>query len=437
MGFFDKRNRLFRQKIHDLQRDLEQAEREGNYTVAEGVYFARMADMSDSTQLVMVDELHADEEVDVIRAFLERNGFSVEELRISPLRREIQRAVVIPPNEIIVSMAMILRNDGYRIIDETETPQPFDYMRRICPIGDLAHAVSLLFARKVQRIISNSSIKMTKEGNRLLSWMPLLVRALGSQVPKEVIDAIDIYFDEAFEHFYSQASARQSGKKTKLDLRMDQVGSASMDETFSVDCLFSPPPAVAAHAAPAHQALHKPQPEPEVPVSLGASATEIPLDSTAETHRLVEALNALLAGAEDEPLQSRRSRVVELLLERLGAQSLCLIARTETGDARILAQAGRKLHLARGEGGPVAIPAIRTCLKSRSTVVQVTEDGASPSDAVAARAIVAIPVVVKGRSAGILYLERSAANPFQEVDLMQLELAANALARDPRFLQAS
>src|SRR5690606_19338710 len=121
MGWFDKKSWQLRRKIRDLQSELAAAERDGKYVIEQGLFFAELQEMGDQTMMVLgaTDQLDSSEE-DVIRNFFERNGFTVELLRLDKSHKGLAAVEIIPPEELIKHVARGLQDKGFRIIDDSE-----------------------------------------------------------------------------------------------------------------------------------------------------------------------------------------------------------------------------------------------------------------------------------------------------------------------------
>jgi hypothetical protein len=237
MGFFDIKNRLFRRKIRDLKAELEQAKNTEDYLYDQGAYFANIADMGDVTRQVSGKDSHVPEVIDVIQSFFNRNGFTVEELVLKNAGRAIDRIEIIPSNELLIAMGVVLQGQDYKIIDDGGREKKFNYVTKYCPMSALARATSILFIKKVQSILSVSRARPTKEGNRLISWIPVIIKYLESQVDSRLILTVETFFDEAFEHFYTLDDSNGAKSRSRLQLRLDASEHVDILEDFTVDQL--------------------------------------------------------------------------------------------------------------------------------------------------------------------------------------------------------
>ena len=461
MGFFDKRSRIYRQKIQDLQAELEQARKEGNYVVEQGIYFADSPTMGDETRVVMVDRLHSSEEVDVLRAFFDRNGFTVEKLELDSSARSVEQCEIIPPNELLVGMVKLLQSQNYRVIDDSDQKQPFSALRQVFPVTALAHAISVLFVSRVQKILATTSVKMTKEGNRLLSWMALLHKTLRTQVDPAVINCIDIFFDEAFDHFYNR-DARKEGEKSPLQLQLDKLDEDDLMGEYTMSQLFVPIP-IEKEEEEEPEARHKgllervDNEEQQVYSFEGVDAA--PSRSGADSGSQSDAISSMQltgsvapAAIEDKEIdQLKRSdqlaKTMALMYRTLvrssddkarqNAQTLlqqiqplfktsasCLLVKSQSKPTMSLfAQCGRKLVWGKGEGRPMSVGLIRDCVKCKTNVAGTSHDepGGSLADAHVPAYAVATPVSLKEHICAILYLERAKEDgPFDEEEMRMM-----------------
>jgi hypothetical protein len=225
MGGVNKKNRQLRRKIRDLQGELRSAEADGNYVVEEGIYFAGLEEMGDMTMMVFGStESHASHEDEVIRTFMDRNGFTVEELKLDKTGRNLEAVKIVPPMELLMWMGKQIQKAGFRIIDDGDAERKPDLERKIFPISTLARVCAILFVEKVGSIIKSTQVKMNKEGNRLLSWMPLVVERMQEKVLFDVIDVTHPYFELAFDRFYAQTGKVKAPPQPDKPLQDTKVG---------------------------------------------------------------------------------------------------------------------------------------------------------------------------------------------------------------------
>jgi len=205
MGFFDKKSRLLRRKMSDLQAELKQAEKGGTYEVKEGVFFAKLAAMGDQTLMAFAaaDNISAKEET-VIEQFFSRNGFHVERCQIDSKTGKLTDLYIEPPQEMIMAMGRDLKTAGYRMIDDSETePRKPDLNAGVYPLSVLLDTIICLFSERVRELILSTEIKSNKEGNRLLGWMPEIVNLFTNKYGSDVIDAAREAFENAYGKLFS------------------------------------------------------------------------------------------------------------------------------------------------------------------------------------------------------------------------------------------
>jgi len=231
MGWFDKKSWQLRQKIKDLQTELAFAEREGKYVVEQGLFFAELDEMGDATLMLLgkADHLDAEEEP-VVRTFFDRNGFTVERLRLDRTQRNLSDVEIIPPEELTRHVARILKSNGYRMLDDSEHERPAELDNKIFPLSAVVRSVSALFAEHVHHIIVTTSIKMNMEGNRLLHWLPLihdaLIRKIGPDAPEVARDA----FFDGYNHYYARfGHLEQDVTPTGRRLNLEEIPSINLD----------------------------------------------------------------------------------------------------------------------------------------------------------------------------------------------------------------
>ena len=473
MGFFDSKSRRLRDKMSDLRQKLEAARREGNFICQDGVYFASLEEMGEESMMLMAADLHSDFETDVIREFLGRNGFTVEELKLDASGGKIARIEVVPSNEIIMAMAMLMQGEKYRVIDDSEAEQAFNVMAQICPLSALARAISFHFIRRVEQIILDTPVKMTREGNRLLSWLPQIVDALGKAADPNAIQATERHFEDAFQHFYAMRSNPQAGEKSQLQMRFEkggQFGDGMIEQLFAEAMAADSAALQKREAAAAKQPAAEPRParvasapQPEIPDDYAPLAFDMPADSTA-TPRDPAAAGTSVASSDSE-LQALRAeagmrrtlahlyraligrtpaeaaenagRLLTLILGHFGGSAACLLAPSADRKGLVVAAgAGAPVVWGAAEGsGALALPAalIKQCGKSRQALAAPIEDPAAPR---AQRAFALITPLVKAEQVlGLIYLERTEAS-FSPDDAKSLTRFTHVFTEFPRLTQA-
>lgn len=149
MGWFDKKSWQLRRKIRDLQSELAIAEREGKYVLEQGLFFAELQDMADNTIMVLGTAEHLDaEEENIIRNFFDRNGFTVEALRLDKTQKTLANVEIIPPEELTRRVARALKEDGYKLIDDSDQERPANLEKKTVTLSAIIRAILALFARR-------------------------------------------------------------------------------------------------------------------------------------------------------------------------------------------------------------------------------------------------------------------------------------------------
>ncbi len=433
MGLFDKRARLLKDKILDLNVRLAKAAQEKDYRVEQGVYFANLPNMGESTQILMAVDLHAGGEDSVIRAFFDRNGFTVGELKLDRSHGRVHDIEITPPEELVTSMAIVMRSEDFHVIDDREQPQAFNFLQRTCPISALSRALCVLFTERVKKLIEGSAVKHTREGNRLLSWVPEVGTALRKKVDGGVIYALEYYFDEAFEHFYSGDLRKDGGEKSQFQLRLEKAVESGQADEFSIDQLFQapePPPADAASPKPTPAKPRTGAPA-EQPISFDDRAlsrkrtAEQPAPSPRPATHDKEEIRKLKRGAQLTKTFAIMYRSLvdtgpadaahnaETLLQHLNqlfrALASCVLVREHASDSMTpYARAGEPLVWSSASGRSISGHLVRECVKRRSVASGVAPDGPGADQDVASRQVyaAAVPLLVNNSIQGVLYLER-------------------------------
>jgi hypothetical protein len=212
MGWFDKRSWQLRGKIKDLQADLIAAEEQGKFIVEQGLFFAELDDMGEATMMVFgaTDELQSGE-ADIIRNFFERNGFQVERVKLDRASTGLADCEIIPPEEFTRHVGKALKAEGWRLVDDSEDERQANLKDRVYPLSSLIRSIAILFAEQVRSVTARSNIKMNKEGNRLLHWMPKIAEAIGRKCPSLTVDVVRPYFDDAYAVFYGHVVSKREG----------------------------------------------------------------------------------------------------------------------------------------------------------------------------------------------------------------------------------
>ncbi len=402
MGWFDKKSWKLRRKIRDLQSELAVAEREGKYVVEQGLFFAELREMADATLMVFgtADHLDAEEET-VIRNFFDRNGFGVDLLRLDKAQKTLAAVEIIPPEELTRRVARVLKEAGYRLIDDSEKERPSDLENRTLSLSSIIRVISALFASHVHHLIISTPIKLNMEGNRLLHWMPLIRDTLMTKVSPEIAAVCRQPFIEAYNHYYGQFGTMAQPEA------LDSFSNAPADnEDFIFD----------------EQGVSKPH---DVPTQSGSAeifgngidASDLETESknvsvsqvTASTSKRAEEAAYVLAqiykgliGASDQ----RRVTNAELVLDKISrffsAQSVCLIVRIyNSADFSLQANSGDSLCMDASQKGFIACEtdSLQKAVASRSvTVLPPSLDDKSNPHAVI------VPISAEANRETILYV---------------------------------
>ncbi len=338
MGWFDKKSWQLRRKIRDLQSELAVAEREGKYVMEQGLFFAELREMADATMMVLGTAEHLDaEEETVIRNFFDRNGFSVDELRLDKTHKTLAAVEIIPPEELTRRVAKVLKENDYRLIDDSDRERPSNLEKRIITLSSLIRVISALFAAHVHQLIISTPIKLNMEGNRLLHWTPLIRESLMRKVSPEIAAVCRDPFIDAYNHYYGRF-----GKMTQPDKLDAFSGESSPIEEFEeAETEFAVPDMSADPTQIVRGDASEPWAEAQDESTLVAASgrdidPKVEFDNVLEassTQRAAEAAFVLaqmykaLIGASDQ----RRVRNAELLLDKIArffsARSVCLLVR--------------------------------------------------------------------------------------------------------------
>lgn len=339
MGWFDKKSWQLRRKIRDLQAELAAAERDGKYVVEQGLFFAELQEMGDNTLMVLGTANHLDsEEEEIVRNFFERNGFTVEKLRLDKPGIALAAIEIIPPQELTRHVAKALKEAGYRLVDDSEHERASCPDEKMLTLSGIIRAVSALFATFVhQLIINNEAIKMNMEGNRLLHWMPLVRDALRKNAGPDLVTLCREPFVEAYNHYYGQLGRMEHPEI--LTQAMDEVPAATeFAETFvkegspaqpSVDGAFD------RHDASTFESdgfLHRT--ESDAIAKRGSNSMDLDAALNAGNNPDSNAVFALaviyksLIGASGERRVRNAETVLEAIAHYFGAKSACLLSRS-------------------------------------------------------------------------------------------------------------
>jgi hypothetical protein len=464
MGWFDKRSWKLRRKIKDLQADLRAAENEGKFVVEEGLFFAELQEMGDQTMLVFgTSDLLASQEESVIRAFLDRNGFTVDRLKIDRTHTHLSEVEIIPPEEMTRAVARQLKQLGYRVLDDSEEERKADLSRSIFTLSSLIRAISIMFAEHVQKVIATTQIKMNKEGNRLLHWMPKIIEALEERVSRDAIETCRDAFNHAYNQFYARIGKGREISPGKADSPKRPAAPEKPSPAAAKPSpaparrpkpapspVPSPPPAPArAPRSPASRPKPEFQPYMPTPTAPDAEATPGPPDGApqADMTRLLrrKELAETVADIYRSLVRANSSRCVrnsEAILDRinqlLDAAATCIMVKVPRGRGlTIHAQAGQKLVWGEGSGGTgfaVSATVVGHCIRGRKVVTNELSGGDPTASMVFhhIEATVAAPIIVSDEIVGILYVDRRGGlRPFTEEECEMVEVLSGIFEEFP------
>jgi len=410
MGWFDKKSWQLRRKIRDLQNDLAAAEREGKYVVEQGLFFAELAQMGDATMMVLgkADTLDTEEET-VIRNFLERNGFSVETLRLDRSHKTLSYLEIIPPEEFTRRVAKSLKDAGYRLIDDSDRERESHLQDKTVTLSCLIRTISALFASHVNNLIVSTPIKFNMEGNRLLHWMPIMRDFLLKKVPAELPDICKEPFMAAYNHYYGRLGRMESTESLNVGGHFDDEPS----DHGSIESELSAPQAPSgrpAWQAPASGAFNREQPNDASATAKGkAAAAETPTgDRALEAAMALSRMYKSLIGASEH----RKLRNAEVLLDYVrrffDAASACVLVRpAEDSPWHLVANSGSMQCVDTDSSGLVTCDTrtINACISQNAIVTGEPSNGNNHPSSLAA------PLLLQDAEGALFILAPKAYSP--------------------------
>ncbi len=462
--WFDKKSWRLRRKIRDLQADLREAEKEGRYVLQDGLFFAELEDMGEMTMLVFgtTDVLSAQEE-SIIRAFFDRNGFTVHRLKIDKTQSHLAEVEIIPPSEMVRHVARGLKAQGIKVLDDTTKETPSDLDKHVITLSGLVRSLVTLFCDRVQNTIATTRIKMNNEGNRLLHWMPKISEALRKKVPSELLSFLKPYFDEAYSEFYGHLGESVSpGEQSPPTQRIPAIqfpsppsSSSSQPSIQSVGFRLdqgqkekedkeTKPPAFSPPSGPDRVKLTA---RPAAADTVKAAPPQAASDSDRiEIERLLKDLDAAEAVARMyrrlvRAQSSRCVRNAQGILEEVNrlfrATASCLLVKVPHAHGiTIHAQAGKPLVWGEGgkEGFPVSTSVVAEVIKTKKPA-KVDQGIAPASESMILHhieAVAAAPVFFNGEIVAIVYVDRrEGLQPFDMNDMRALEKVAKVFEEFP------
>ena len=444
--WFDKKSWRLRRKIKDLQADLRQAEKEGRYVLEDGLFFAELEDMGEMTMLVFGStDILATQEESVIRNFFERNGFTVQRLKIDKTQTHLSDVEIIPPSEMVRHIARSLKSNGFKVLDDSSKESASDLSRKIVTLSGLIRSVLFLFCERVRNTIATSRIKMNKEGNRLLHWLPKICEAIRPKVSNELIALLHPYFVEAYLEFYGHLGSGGSSvlSSPTAEPKEDQIPSIRFSPAQP-----SPKPATENPPTKKPEQVERVEPhkdalsaQPQEAIKPADTVKAAPPQAASESdrieiERLLKELNTAdtLARMYRRLIRTTSSRCVrnaQLLLEEVNklfrATAACILVKVPHGHGiTIHAQAGKPLIWGEHgkDGFPVSTSIVADVIRSRKAVRSDQASAPATDSMILHRieAVAAAPILFNGEIVGILYVDRrEGLQPFDINDMRALE----------------
>lgn len=414
MGWFDKKSWQLRRKIRDLQSELAVAEREGKYVVEQGLFFAELQEMGDATMMVLGTADHLDsEEEEVIRNFFDRNGFTVEVLRLDRDHRALAAVEIIPPEELTRRVARELKEDGYRLVDDTDQERPPDLDKRMLTLSSIIRATSALFSSHVHQLLVSTPLKMNMEGNRLLHWTPLIREALLRKVPQEVVSLCREPFINGYNHYYGRFG-KMANPEQFQNLTDELPGEDLLDIKSDIGLDSDPQVNAEEETEPwsgttgeIEQATTAAQVSSPVFSSNADAGPPVPGDRAVEAAYIVAKMYKSLIGASGE----RRVRNAEVLLENFAhffsAKAACLLSRhAPNAPFRLQANSGKQACVETGRDGKVECDTtfLTEAIASQNVVAVIQDHNGFTNP----KAVV-VPIEVDKGADTVLYLVEPAA----------------------------
>lgn len=485
MGFFDLKSRQLRRKLRDLRSELKQAETDGRFVRADGVYFAELDQMGDMTiRAFGTGGLHAAEDEHVLRTFFDRNGFTIEELKFEKGEEYFAELEIVPPNELLRHIASLMKDEGFRVIDDGERETLPNIPQKILPVSSLARTTALLFAERVNRVIATTDIKNNKEGNRLLKWMPQVVQSLRNRLDPMTIQTLRPKFDDAYAYYYTggpdkrkakrgagaepapddQPSPRPAPERPRVEARSPasdekpianvqfpknggakgggsgiDAGEIINDVVKEAQLAFDE--ALGNMSERLWSRLHERLSKLEAPAGEGASsggAIDRPqMEKLAASEQMAKVLGAMyhsLIRAKPHKCVSNSETILKFANRLFNATATCIMTRVGGGDEfTIFAQAGKRLVW--GEGGArgfaISTSIIRNCVNHQK-IVTSTPSSSDPTSSMIMHKIetaAAAPITIGGEITAILYVDRrEGASAFTSEDMEKLRKVTKVFA---------
>jgi hypothetical protein len=349
-----------------------------------------------------------------------------------------------------------MKADGYRIIDDSDREKAANLEQKIIPLSSLLRGIVVLFAQHVQQVIATSRIKMNKEGNRLLRWMPKIVSVIGKKVDKEVVELLTPYYHDAFEAFYgrvgkmSEVSPNAKGGDSAM-ANVTPVGRERIPAlSFPSSKVTNTAPTAGSDSAGTVQNIAQTAPKPPPPAWATAPTPKQNNPAAANATALAEAIRARetaeaasriyrsLVGASSNRCVRNAETMLEEVNRLFNATATCLMVKVPQGDGfTIHANAGKRLSWGDGggEGFPVSSSVLTRCLQQRTAVSTQMAGAGDPSASMVMHQIeaaAAAPVMAQDDVVGILYVDRrNNPVPFEDHDCEGLQRLADIFREFP------
>jgi len=164
------------------------------------------------------------------------------------------------------------------------------------------------------------------------------------------------------------------------------------------------------------------------PKPVAATTGSDPVKLTRERHaaECLAAMYKMLVRANPSRCVRNSTQLLEQINLTFDASATCLMVRGQHGDdLTLFAQAGKRLVWGEGggDGFPISASMISRCMREKRTVISEPEGDASASMAAfRIETTAAVPLVIEGRVAAVLYLDRRGGfRPFSEADVTMLD----------------
>jgi hypothetical protein len=405
-------------------------------------------------------DLLTSQEESVIRTFFDRNGFTVHAVKLDRAHTHLTEVEIIPPEEMVRMIARQLKAQGFRVVDDSEKESKADLAARTLTLSALARSITILFSEHVHQVVATTRVKMNKEGNRLLHWLPRIVETLEKRVSREVVDEVREAFEGAYAQFYAKIGksaeispgtpAPQKTAKSKTEVG-DRIPAISFPDKTPLPVPPSSQDTGTSRKNGSFEPYKPPTKAQEVPetkpgredvfhVPNEAARAQPPVAATPgdqqELVRIMKELDAaeVIAKLYKKLVKAHASRCVrncENLLEDVNrlfrATATCVMVKVPHGKGvTIHAQAGKPLLWGEGGGAgyPVSTTVVASCIRQQK-VITTEGPGSVVTSSMAANQIesaAAAPIILNEEIVGILYVDRrEGMQPFDSVDSRILE----------------